>query len=103
MGRVTLKPVYIQATTLPDSWFQVIWNLLDHGREWVIARGSYAGQKRLELDYVTVHLKHPGVRPLLPDIPVVFFLPVPWFILRSFLTARGKWKSFHSNQGCVLP
>jgi len=64
MAKVTLRPVFIEATTLPDSWFQIIWNLLDHGREFAIDRGSYAGQKRMELDYVTVHIKHPGVRPL---------------------------------------
>jgi len=68
MAKVSLNPVYIEATTLPDSWFQIIWNLLDHGREFVIDRGSYAGQKRLELDYVTVHIRHPEVRPLLNRI-----------------------------------
>ncbi|UCG20271.1 MAG: thymidylate synthase [Deltaproteobacteria bacterium] len=77
MAKVSLNPVYIEATTLPDSWFQIIWNLLDHGREFVIDRGSYAGQKRLELDYVTVHIKHPGVRPLLPDIPAHLGIPNP--------------------------
>ena len=77
MAKVTLRPVFIEATTLPDSWFQIIWNLLDHGREFAIDRGSYAGQKRMELDYVTVHIKHPGVRPLLPDIPAHLGIPNP--------------------------
>jgi thymidylate synthase len=66
MAKVTLRPVYIEATTLPDSWFQIIWNLLDHGREFVIDHGSYAGQKRMELDYVTV-----------PDIPAHLGIPNP--------------------------
>ncbi|MFP3870613.1 MAG: thymidylate synthase [Syntrophobacteria bacterium] len=77
MAKVTLRPVFIEATTLPDSWFQVIWALLDHGREFVVDRGSYAGQKRLELDYVTVHIKHPDARPLLPDIPAHLGIPNP--------------------------
>ena len=57
MAKATLRPVNIEATTLPDSWFQIIWNLLDHGREFVIGHGSYAGQKRLELDYVDLEVR----------------------------------------------
>jgi thymidylate synthase len=72
-----LKPIMIEATTLPDSWFQVIWNLIDYGRVFTIDRGSYAGQKRLEFDYVTIHIKYPGVRPLLPDIPPHLGIPNP--------------------------
>jgi len=39
------------------------------GQGILIERGSFQGQKRLEFDYVTIHIKYPGVRPLLPDIP----------------------------------
>jgi len=77
MAKTTLRPVFIEATTLPDSWFQVIWNLVDFGKEFTVDRGSYAGQKRLELDYVTVHIKYPGARPLLPDIPSHLGIPNP--------------------------
>lgn len=72
-----MNPIFIGATTLPDSWFQVIWNLIDRGRIFTIDRGSYAGQKRMEFDYVTIHIKKPGVLPLLPDIPVHLGIPNP--------------------------
>ena len=64
-----MKLEFVEARDLPDAWFQSVYRLLEAGREYTIDRGSYAGQKRLEFDYVTVQIKHPGVRPLLPDIP----------------------------------
>ena len=60
---------FVEARDLPDAWFQCVYRLLEKGREYSIDRGSYEGQKRLEFDYVTVHIKYPGVKPLLPDIP----------------------------------
>jgi len=67
----------ITARDLPDAWFQALWAVLDFGREFTIDRGSYAGSKRLEFDWVTVHIKYPGTRPLLPDIPAHFGIPNP--------------------------
>ena len=72
-----MKLDFIEARDLPDAWFQSVYRLLEAGREYQIDRGSYAGQKRLEFDYVTVHIKHPGVRPLLPDIPPALGIPNP--------------------------
>ena len=40
----------IVATDIQDAWFQCIYRLLDSGREYVIDRGSFEGQKRLEFD-----------------------------------------------------
>jgi thymidylate synthase len=68
---------FIEARDLPDAWFQCVYRLLEKGREYTIERGSYKGQKRLEFDYVTVHIKFPCVRPLLPDIPPSFGIPNP--------------------------
>jgi thymidylate synthase len=72
-----LKPVFIEARDLPDAWFSCLWYILDHGTKYVIDRGSYQGQQRLEFDYVTIHIKHPGTRPLLPDIPPALGIPNP--------------------------
>ena len=41
---------FIEARDLPDAWFQCVYSLLDAGREYVIDRGSFEGQKRLEFD-----------------------------------------------------
>ena len=72
-----MKLEFIEARDLPDAWFQSVYRLLETGREYRIDRGSYEGQKRLEFDYVTVQIKHPGVRPLLPDIPPALGIPNP--------------------------
>jgi len=69
---------FIEARDLPDAWFQCVYSLLDIGRKYIIDRGSFEGQKRLEFDYVTIHIKYPGVRPLLPDIPPCSVFQTPW-------------------------
>lgn len=68
---------FIKARDLPDAWFQCVYEILDHGQEYIIDRGSCAGQKRLEFDYLTVHIKYPGTRPLIPDIPPTLGIPNP--------------------------
>jgi thymidylate synthase len=70
-------PVHIDATTLPDAWFQVVYRCIEMCRDFIIDKGSYAGEKRLEFDYITVHIKQPGARPLLPQIPGQYNLPNP--------------------------
>jgi thymidylate synthase len=72
-----MELVFIEARDLPDAWFQCVYNILEKGRTYLIDRGSYEGQKRLEFDYVTVHVKFPGTRPLLPDIPPALGIPNP--------------------------
>lgn len=72
-----MKPESVEARDLPDAWFQCVYRLLETGREYTIDRGSYEGRKRLEFDYITVHIRHPGARPLLPDIPPSLGIPNP--------------------------
>jgi thymidylate synthase len=67
----------IEARDLPDLWFQAVYDILDHGRRFTIDRGSYAGQTRLEYDYFTGHVRHPGTQPLLPDMPPACGIPAP--------------------------
>jgi thymidylate synthase len=68
---------HIEARDLPDLWFQAVYDILDNGRRFVIDRGSYAGQTRLEYDYFMGHVRHPGTRPTLPDIPASCGIPNP--------------------------
>ena len=70
-------PLHIEATSLPDAWFQTVYKCIETGRDFIIDRGSYEGMKRLEFDYITVHIKYPGARPLLPQIPAQYNLPNP--------------------------
>lgn len=77
---------FIKATSLSDAWFQLVSALMSgkmpdgtptprHMYE--IDKGSYVGQKRIEFDYVTVQIDHPGARPLIPDIPAGLGIPAP--------------------------
>jgi len=72
-----MKLISIEARDLPDAWFQCVYEILDKGHEYKIDHGSYEGQRRLEFDYLTVHIKYPGVRPLIPDIPPSLGIPNP--------------------------
>lgn len=71
----------IVARDLPDLWFQAVNDVLDVGRRFVIDRGSYAGQTRLEYDYFIGQVKQPwhgaGTSEILPDIPAAIGIPNP--------------------------
>ncbi|MHA1816663.1 MAG: thymidylate synthase [Candidatus Heimdallarchaeaceae archaeon] len=68
---------YIKARDLGDAWFQTLFRMLEEGSVFKIDRGSFAGQKRLEFDYVTIQVEHPGTKPLLPQIESHFSIPNP--------------------------
>jgi len=72
-----LKIINIEARDIPDAWFGCVCEILDNGHKYIIERGSFKGQERLEFDYVNVHIKYPGTRPLIPDIPPGFNIPNP--------------------------
>ena len=72
-----LNSINIRARDIPDAWFQCVYEIIEKGHKYVIDRGSYEGQERFEFDYMTVHITHPGVRPLLPDIPPSLGIPNP--------------------------
>lgn len=68
---------FLEARDLPDCWFQCIYSILKDGRVYTIDRGSYQGQQRLEFGYITLHVKYPNTRPLLPQIPHQYGVPDP--------------------------
>lgn len=73
-----MELVTLEATTLPDAWFQALWHILKEGiPEYEIDQGSYAGQIRREFDYITIHIKYPGVKPHIPDMPPGLGIPSP--------------------------
>ncbi len=59
----------IEARDLSEAWFLCLRRTLSDGCEYRIERGSYAGQRRKEMDFAVVHVKYPGTRPLVPDVP----------------------------------
>ncbi len=77
-----MKIINVDATTLPDSWFQLVWNALEHGRDFKIDSGSFEGHGRKEFDFAVINIKRPFERdsdglPLLPDMPENCNTPAP--------------------------
>lgn len=68
-----MKRVIIDAITLPDAWFQLVYQCVRFGRKFTVDTGSYAGQIRIEFDWVDVLIREPYLRengfPLIPNIP----------------------------------
>lgn len=67
----------IKARDLGDAWFQTLFRILEEGSVFTIERGSYAGQKRLEFDWITINIEYPNTRPLLPQIEAYHGIPNP--------------------------
>jgi thymidylate synthase len=62
----------IEATTIEDAWFQVIWGLVSNPQRhnlYTITNGSYVGSKRLEYDFVVVNIEKPYEWPMIPQMP----------------------------------
>ncbi|GAG34432.1 unnamed protein product, partial [marine sediment metagenome] len=72
-----LEPIHINATTIPDAWFQTLYKCVEVGREFVIDSGSFEGQKRLEFDFITIHITHPSKDGLLPKVSPALGFPDP--------------------------
>jgi len=71
-----LAPVFIDAFDLDDAWFQCLSAILDKGYVYTITQGSYAGQKRLEFDFVVVRVRNPS-HQIIPIIPEGMSIPAP--------------------------
>ncbi len=75
----------IEARDLSEAWFLCLRKTLTDGHEYKIERGSYAGQRRKELDFVVVQVRHPGTRPLIPDVPQGVPPPTSMEYVESYL------------------
>jgi len=75
-----MKIINIEATDIQDAWFQCISSIFDNGFKYIIERGSYVGETRLEFDFITIHIKKPYQEPydmMLPQIPQHLNIPNP--------------------------
>lgn len=72
-----LNPLFLRATDLSDAWFQTLYRCVEQGRSFTINRGSFEGQKRLEFDFITIHITHPSTIPLLPKVNPALGFPDP--------------------------
>jgi len=71
-----LNPIYLKTTTLADAWFTAIFSILENGRKFKIDEGSFAGQERLEFDWVTIHIERPELE-MLPTLNPLLNMPNP--------------------------
>ncbi|MGB3128543.1 MAG: thymidylate synthase [Dehalococcoidia bacterium] len=60
----------VDARDLPEAWFLCLRRVLTQGREYIIERGSNVGHRRKEIDFIVLQVRHPGRRPLVPDVPL---------------------------------
>ena len=65
-----MQVVQIEARDLPEAWFLCLRAVLTQGREYTIDRGSNVGHRRKELDFIVLQVRHPGMRPIVPDVPL---------------------------------
>ncbi len=84
---------YIEARDLPDAWYQCLFGILDDEnlkegktKKYLIDRGSYEGQERLEFDFAVIRVKYPGSLPLIPDTPEGIPAPVDMEYVEEYLS-----------------
>jgi len=70
-----MKSVFIEERNLDTMWFSLLSKVYKHGRKNHIDAGSFAGDNRLEFDFVAGTIKYPAERPLAPIVPEG--VPVP--------------------------
>ncbi len=75
----------IEARDFSEAWFLCLCRALSEGHEYKIDRGSYSGQRRKELDFVVVKVRHPNSRPLIPDVPQGVPAPSTMEYVESYL------------------
>jgi len=80
-----MKISLIEARDLSEAWFLCLRKTLAEGHQYKIERGSYAGQRRKELDFVVVQVNNPGTRPLTPDVPLGVPAPTTMEYIENYL------------------
>lgn len=75
----------IEARDLSEAWFLCLKNTLATGYDYRIDRGSYAGQRRKQLDLAVIRIQFPGARPLIPDVPQGIPAPTTMEYIENYL------------------
>lgn len=71
-----MQPLVINAKTISDAWFQILWNIFDNCYEQHIQRGSFRNSKRLQLPGLAVFVEYPQ-KDMIPEIPPQLGIPAP--------------------------
>jgi thymidylate synthase len=75
----------IDARDLSEAWFLCLGRTLTEGHEYRIDRGSYAGERRKELNLAIINIAYPGTRPLIPDVPQGVPAPTTMEYIENYL------------------
>lgn len=70
------KIAFIEATSIPDAWFQSLSKIMTEGRRYLITKGSYEGIHRVGMP-ITVVINNPDTRPFHPLMPEGSNIPPP--------------------------
>ncbi len=72
-----MLPFFLQAKTISDAWFQLIYNIFDHSYTQKIQRGSFEKEQyRLQYPGIAVYIEHP-YEDMIPVIPQALGIPSP--------------------------
>jgi thymidylate synthase len=85
MNEDCMRVTTVEALSLPEAWFLCLRAAMTQGYEYKIDRGSFAGQRRRELDLTVVQVREPGIRPLVPDVPQGVPPPTTMEYVESYL------------------
>ncbi|MFH1775155.1 MAG: thymidylate synthase [Chloroflexota bacterium] len=75
----------VEARDLSEAWFLCLGKTMSEGCDYRIDRGSYAGQRRKGLDFMVVHIRYPGTRPMIPDVPPGVPAPTTMEYIENYL------------------
>ena len=72
-----MKPINIDAKTISDAWFQLLYNVFDNSYKQVIQKGSFENEQfRLQYPGAAIYIDHPDL-DVVPCIPVAMGIPQP--------------------------
>lgn len=72
-----MQPIHIDAKTISDAWFRLIWHIFGGSYKQPIQRGSFEGeQHRLQYPGASIYIEFPGME-MVPDIPPALGIPSP--------------------------
>ncbi len=71
------KTNYVEGRRIDDAWRDVMWLCIRNGYDFVVKGGSYVGQIRRQLPFVTIRITEPWQRPLAPIMPEGVGIPPP--------------------------
>jgi thymidylate synthase len=72
--------------SLGFSWYMLLLEALNNGREYTITSGSFEGKKRKEIEFVTLQVINPGIRPLCPQVPTGVPSPTTDTVIDDYLS-----------------